>query len=147
MSVSLQKAEAQIEHYYLTSSTSGYGSQPFVEGTIFSKGRGLGSFFRSAARMISPLIKSAARKIAPIAKKTGKYILKQGLNTVADTASDMLQGDSAAKALKNNTEATLENMRYDGLRQAEKLRSRKGKSLNRKKTKKRRMRPQLDNFD
>ena len=122
MKVSMQEAEAQIEQYYLTTSITGLGATPFVEGTIFSKGRGFGSIFRSVVKAVTPFIKSAVRTIAPIAKKTGKYILKQGLNTVADTAADMLQGDSAAEALKNNAEATLENMRYDGLRQAEKLR-------------------------
>ena len=146
MNVSMREAESQIEQYYLSPSITGEGTVPFVEGTIFSKGRGLGSIFRSVVRGVAPLIKSAVRHIAPIAKKTGKYMLKQGLNTMADTASDMLQGSSAAEALKNSSEATLENMRYDGLRQAAKIRSRNVNRVKRKNSKKRRIRGSVDNF-
>ena len=147
MNASVREAEAQIGQYYLAPSIYGQGIPPYVEGTIFSKGRGLGSIFRSIARSVTPFIKSAARKIAPIAKKTGKYMLKQGLNMAADTASDMLQGSSAVEALTNNTAAALENMRYDGLRKVENLRPRKTKGSKLKRSKKRRKRPPLDNFD
>lgn len=146
MDTSWRAAEAQISQYYLNPLISGGGLAPsYVEGTIFSKGRGFGSMMRSVAKSVAPLIKSAARRIAPIAKKTGKYILKQGMNTVADAASDMLEGSSAIDAFKNNTEATLENMRYDGLRKVANLR--KPPASKNKGVKKRRRKRPLDNFD
>ena len=146
MDVSWRTAEAQISDYYLNPLTSGGGGGPnYVEGTIFSKGRGFGSLLRGVAKTVAPFIKSAARKIAPFAKKAGKYVLKQGLNTVADTASDMLEGASAIDAFKNNSEATLENMRYDGLRKVANLR--RTPSSKTKPGKKRRRKRPLDNFD
>ena len=67
------------------------------------------------------------------------------MNTVADAASDMLEGSSAIDAFKNNTEATLENMRYDGLRKVANLR--KPPASKNKGVKKRRRKRPLDNFD
>ena len=61
-----------LENYYLPSkpalknnnfsSDSVAGAGPFVQGTIFSRGRGLGSIIRSAIRIASPLAKKIAKK-------------------------------------------------------------------------------------
>ena len=79
MDTSWRAAEAQISQYYLNPLISGGGLAPsYVEGTIFSKGRGFGSMMRSVAKSVAPLIKSAARRIAPIAKKLGNTYLNRG---------------------------------------------------------------------
>ena len=112
-----------LENYYLPSnsalknlpSDSVIGTGPFVQGTIFSRGRGLGSIIRSAIRIASPLAKKLGKVLKPVAKKVGRYALERGVETAADIATDVLTGVPPKEAFNYNTQVALENAKYDAV--------------------------------
>ena len=129
----VRAAEIALEDYYSSiASIIGNGGD-FVQGTIFSRGRGLGSIIKAAMKLAAPLAKKVGRVLKPVAKKVGRYALKTGAETVADIAVDVLSGDSVKDAFNNNAAALVENSKYDAI---QKIRSLKRKRPNTSKAKK-----------
>ena len=112
--------ERALKNYYLPSGPV-VGGGPFVQGTIFSRGRGLGSIIRSAIRIAAPLAKKVGRALKPVAKKVGKYAVKKGVETAADVAVDVLSGTPIKDALIYNGKVALENARYDAVQKVKTL--------------------------
>ena len=113
MATSLQAIDTAIAHYYLSSDAEGGGD--YVQGTIFSRGRGLGSIIKAAMKLAAPLAKKVGRVLKPVAKKAGRYVLKKGTEAVSDIATDVLSGVSVKDAFSHNAEMLVENAKYDAL--------------------------------
>ena len=111
--IDMRAVENALEKYYLSSGTAGRGE--YVQGTIFSKGRGIGSIIRAVVKAAAPLARKVGRAIKPIAKKTGRYILNRGVEAAADIATDMLSGVPPQEAFHRNASRTLENAKFDAL--------------------------------
>ena len=140
--IDIKAMEIALEKYYSSPNTVGHGGD-YVQGTIFSRGRGLGSLIRAAIKVAAPLAKKAGSILKPIAQKTGKYMLNKGIDVAADIATDVLSGESINDSIKQNTEMAFEDARYDAINGLNKFK-RKRNSKNTPNTKKRR---QPNNFN
>ena len=114
--------ERAMEEYYSSSASGGGGN--YVHGTIFSRGKGLGSALRSVMRIATPIVKKAVRVLKPMAKKAGKYVLKKGAEAATDIAIDVLEGVPIEDAARHRAAIAAENVKYDAV---EKLKSHKRK--------------------
>ena len=135
MATSLQDLDpkiiaAALNNYYATPRTAGRGE--YVQGAIFSRGRGLGSFFKAAIKAVAPIVKKAAHKAAPALKRTGQYMIEKGANAAIDTTVDMLNGVPAKEAFMENIEHAVDDVKVDA---AKKLHSLRRKKLKLKKVK------------
>ena len=110
--IDLTAMEIALAKYYSSPNTVGHGGD-YVQGTIFSRGRGLGSLIRAAIKVAAPLAKKAGRILKPIVKKTGIYMLNKGVDVAADVATDVLSGKSIKDSFQDNAEIALDNTRYD----------------------------------
>lgn len=113
-----------IRKYYLSSEAT-IGAGPYVHGTIFSRGRGLGSLIRTAIKAVTPFVKNVGKVIKPMAKKAGKYALTTGVETGLNIATDMLTGTDPSEALKYNLERSAENAKYDAVQELQSLKRRR----------------------
>ena len=111
-----QTIQAILENYYSSSDNDTAGRGEYVQGTIFSKGRGFGSIIKAVMKAATPLVKKAGRVLKPIAKKAGRYMLKKGVEAAADFTTDVLDGVSPAEAFYKNSEMAIENAKFDALR-------------------------------
>ena len=107
----LKATEIALEKYYLHSNTVGCGE--FVQGTIFSKGRGFGSLIRAAIRAATPIAKRVAKTLKPMAKKTAAYAVKKGVETGIGSLIDVTQGIAPGEAIRRNAAKTMEDIQYD----------------------------------
>ena len=101
-----------LKNYYLSSEAT-IGAGPYVHGTIFSRGRGLGSLIRTAIKAVTPFVKKVGKVIKPMAKKAGRYAITTGVETGLNVATDVLAGTDPGDAIRYETERAAENMRYD----------------------------------
>ena len=133
----LDAVQKVVEEYYSLQGTNTsspvHGSGDFVQGKLFSigrgyvqgsqfsRGRGLGSFFKKIVKATIPLVKKAGVAMAPIAKQTGQYMLERGTDVAIDTATDVLKGDSFNTALSRNAEMAMDDAAYDAARKLQSL--------------------------
>ena len=116
--------EIALAQYYSSPNPVGHGGD-YVQGTIFSRGRGLGSLIRAAIKVAAPLAKKAGRILKPIAQKTGTYMLNKGVEVAADVATDVLSGIPVRDSIKQNAQIAWEDMKYDGVQEIKNLKRRK----------------------
>lgn len=83
---------------------TGHGMSAY-SGERFQRGYGLGAIF-------GPLL----RTILPIVKGVGKAVGKQALRTGVEVASDVLQGDNFAQAIKTRGKAGAKRLLTKGVR-------------------------------
>ena len=139
--IDLKAMEIALAKYYSSPNTVGHGAD-YVQGTIFSRGRGLGSLIRAAIKVAAPLARKAGRILKPIAKKTGRYILNKGVDTIADIATDVFSGEPIKDSIKNNGLVAFENARYDAINEINKFK----KKRRPKKTPKTKKRGNIGNY-
>lgn len=121
----LKAIEDALKNYYSSSDPVGYGE--YVQGTIFSRGKGLGSIIRSVMKAAAPIARKVGRTLKPLAKKAGKYMLNRGVETAADFATDVLSGVAPKEAFRQNAERVIENAKFDALHEVETLKRKPGK--------------------
>ena len=102
-----------FEIYYLSEDHEIAGRGDFIQGSIFSKGRGFGSIIRAVVKAATPLLKKAGRALKPLAKQSGEYLLHKGIGTVADITTDMISGVPPKEAIQNNGEIFIESAKSD----------------------------------
>ena len=129
----VRAAEIALEDYYSSIASIVGNGGDFVQGTIFSRGRGLGSIIKAAMKLAAPLAKKVGRVLKPVAKKAGRYVLKKGAEAAADISINVLSGDSVEDAFSNGAAALVEKGKYDAI---QKIRSLKRKLPNTSKAKK-----------
>jgi hypothetical protein len=109
----LKAVENALENYYFSSVTAGRGE--YIQGTIFSRGKGLGSIIKAVMKAAAPIARKVGHALKPIAKKAGKYMLNRGVETAADIAADISSGVTPEKAFRQNAERAFENAKFDAL--------------------------------
>lgn len=105
--------EAALEKYYLGSTNDIAGHGEYVQGTIFSKGRGFGSVIRAVIRAATPIVKKVGHVLKPMVKKAGQYAAKRAVDIGADSIIDITQGVPPAQAFQQNAEKAMEDTMYD----------------------------------
>lgn len=77
-----------FEVYYLNQAGGG-GSLPYFQGIRYARGHGLGG-----------VLGSLFRAAVPVLKKSGKALLKEGLQTGVNVIGDVLEGQNIKSAMK-----------------------------------------------
>ena len=91
-------------NYYGNQAQRGYGIEPtFVTSPTWFRGHG------SFSNIIGSIMKAGR----PFLKKGGKYLARQGIDTLANFGSDLLDGTSAKDALKNSTVRAADHLKDD----------------------------------
>ena len=85
----------------------------YVQGSQFSRGHGLGSFFKKIVKSAIPLFKKAGVALAPIAKQAGMYALERGADVAIDTATDVLNSEDFDAAFSRHKEMAMEKSKHN----------------------------------
>ena len=92
-----------ISNYYDKQLLTGRGyPQNYYKGRIFHSGSGWASGLTKLFKFV-----------APVFKRTGKYLLKKGVNTASNIISDSLEGTNLKEAAKRWASQAFDEMKYD----------------------------------
>ncbi len=119
-------------------SQHGGGSIPHFSGVQFQKGYGIGNVLGNLFRNIIPIARTAFKVAQPVLKKTGKNILRKGIQTGVKVIKKVGEGENIKEVLNRESRQALKEIRNQALSDITQLRTKK---INKNERKRKRKKP------